>query len=194
MANLFHWFAAYIFIYVLLNWFTLQSHFGDHENTQGIMSGPQSNVICGVDEVAGVVGPARCSEICSAEVLSSIPTWSTSRRVSSTPSKQQHICSWWHCRVLFSETDQILCYSTPSITCSFNPKAQPLDVTLNCNNLFTSSSSFLGPSAMSTKLHSITSQKITILIRPCELQPSIVVCVYITTFLPKSRVPCSYPQ
>jgi hypothetical protein len=159
------------------------------------MWGLQSNVICGMDEVVGVVGSTRCSEICITEVLSSIPTWSTSRRVSSIPSKLQHICSWWQYRILFGEKDEILCYFTPSITCSFNPNAQPPDVTINCHNLFTSSSLvFLGSRAVSTKLHSITLQKTTNLIQPWELQPSVVVFVYITMFLTESPVPCSHPQ
>jgi hypothetical protein len=52
----------------------------------------------------------------------------------------------------------------------------------------------LGSSAVSTKLHSITLQKTTNLIQPCELQPSVVVFVYITMFLTESDVPCSHPQ
>jgi len=145
--------------------------------------------------VVGVVRSTRCSESSITEVLSSIPMWSTSRRVSSTPWKQQHICSWWQCRVQGDERDQIWCYFIPSITFSFNPKAHRPDVTLNCHNLFTSSSSiFLGSSAVSTKLHSITLQKTTNLIQPCELQPSVVVFVYITMFLTESDVPCSHPQ
>jgi hypothetical protein len=159
------------------------------------MWGLQSNGVCGVDEMVGVVGSTKCSEICITEVLSSIPMWSTSRRVSSTPSKQQHICSWWQYRVLFRERNQILCYFTPSITCSFNPKTQPPDVTLNCHNLFTSSSSMFGIQCrVYTKLHSITLQKTTNLIQPCKLQPSVVVFVYITMFLTESCVPCSHPQ
>jgi hypothetical protein len=104
--------------------------FRSYENTQGVMWGLQSNVVCGVDEVVGVVCSTRCSESCITEVLYSIPTWSTSRRVGSTPSKQQHSCSWWQYRVLFGERDQILCYFTPNITFSFNPKAQPPNITL----------------------------------------------------------------
>jgi hypothetical protein len=51
---------------------------------------------------------------CTTRSISYISTIRTSRRVSGWPSERRHICSWWHCRVLFCKRDQYLVLFTPS--------------------------------------------------------------------------------